>query len=87
MEVLGEGEDGKREMGNVASVIMLPISSSNFQLGIGIGYWQHFHIGNIIQWCCALEVNSGVGRVRRVGRVGLTSSLKAALSASLLKAT
>ena len=78
MKVLGEGEDGKREMGNVASVIMLPISSSNFQLGIGIGYWQHFHIGNIIQWCCALEVNSGVG---------LTSALKAALGAPLLKAT
>ena len=50
-------------MRNVASVLMLPISSFNFQLGIGIGYWQHFHIGNIIQWSFALGFNSGVGRV------------------------
>ena len=33
---------------NVASVRLLPIPSIIFQLGIGIGNWQYFHIGNII---------------------------------------
>jgi hypothetical protein len=30
------------QCGNVAS-----FNVANFQLDIGIGYWQHFHIGNI----------------------------------------
>ena len=82
VKVLGEGEDGKREMGNVASVIMLPISSFNFQLGIGIGYWQHFQIGNIIQWCFAL----GFKLRRRTWTTRKTNfCLKVALKAPRLK--
>ena len=36
--------DGRWVKRKVASVLMLPISSFNLQLDIGIGYWQHFQM-------------------------------------------
>ena len=32
-----------------ANVEISNSSVASFQLGIGIGYWQHFHIGNIMK--------------------------------------
>ncbi len=44
---------------NVAS-----FNVANFQLGIGIEFWQHFHIGNIFNGSPGLKPSAGCGIIK-----------------------